>query len=468
MNRWFLLFFSLVIICIPEILSAQIQWNGQQYTEYSIDRRHDQRFFESWTDVAIKYDRWRLGLRYEIHTPPQLFSQQDEGQGIYQRFLEYRNGGLTMTMGNYYAMLGRGLTLRSFENRPLRWDNNIDGLKFDLKTKFADVLLLGGKMRDLKGDRYESLQGGEVRIKPVPKWHIGTTLITTSLPGRGDMTAGSGFTQLNLKNLKWYTEIALLKHPDDPAGFHFNDRHAFYTSANLLINAFSLSAEFKDYEKYSLQEGLIFNNPPTVIREHLFTLLNRHQLVQNANDERGYLLEASYPVLENGILTLNTNHTWNKNDQDLCREFYGQFEWDYPENWKWIWAAGQQKDLEARYLNLVNSTSWIYDEHYAVKFIAEHQHVKIGLTDRMFFSQAFTLSLSRANRFTVSVLAERTTEQDLNKKFWAGLQVDAHVAGQFDITVFGGTRREGKICAGGICVQKPEFKGLEVTLIAKL
>lgn len=464
--RRILFSFFLLFPCFSAF--AQIQWSGQQYTEYSVDKRHDMRFFESWTDVSIKYDRWRLGMRYEIHTPPQLFSQQDEGQGLYQRFLEYRYGGLTMTAGNFYGMLGRGLTMRSFENRQLRWDNNIDGLKFDLKSQYADVMLLGGKMRDLAGKRYESLQGGDIRLKPFRKWHAGSTIMVTQLPGRGDMTAASGYSQLNLKNLKWYGELALLDHPDDAKAFRFNDRHAFYTSANLLIDAFSLSAEFKDYENYSLQEGLIYNNPPTVVREHLFTLLNRHQLVQNANGECGYLLEASYPVIEDGILTLNTNHTWNKNEQDLYREFYGQFEWDYPENWKWIWAAGQQKDLEARYLNFVGSTSWKYDEHYAVKFVAEHQHVKINLTARQFYSQAYALSFSKANRFTVSLLTERTTEQHISKKFWAGLQFDAHIAGQFDVTLFGGTRREGKICAGGICVQKPEFKGVEVTLIARL
>jgi len=453
----------LPILSLAPELFGQFQLQGNLYTEYSVDREYKKRYFENWTDFYLKKDEWRVGFRYEIHTPPYAFSQQEPGQGIYQRFIEYKNGGFTGTVGNFYAILGRGLVLRSYENRNLRWDTNLDGLKFDFKHTYADILLLGGRMRDLTGKRYdESIQGGEVRVKPFRQWHVGTTYMVTTLTGRGEMQTGSAFTQLNFKNVKFYTEYAMNDHPDRP-----KKGRAAYASGNLLIESFSLSAEVKDYRHFRLEEGLVYNNPPTVVREHLFALLNRHQLVQDANDEQGFLLEASYPVVGTGILTLNYNYTRNHDRLKLYQEMYGQFEWDYPEDWQWIWAAGREEDLEARYLNFVHSASWHFAEHDAVKVILEHQHSKIKLTDRQFYSQMVTLSYSRSPKYTISLIGERSTDQTSDKKFWGGVQADWNVYGKTDLTIFAGSRREGKICAGGVCVQKPEFKGVEVTLSAK-
>lgn len=467
--RSVVLFISIMLgIGFPHWLIAQINWSGRQYTEYAVDQKHDRRFFENWTDVVMQYEPWKIGLRYEIHTPPQLFSQQKAGQGIYQRFIEYRLGGLTMTAGNFYTMLGRGLTLRSFENRMLRWDNNIDGLKVDYRHRYTDIRLFGGRMRDLPGDRHESMQGADVRLKPWSQWQPGATLLVTQLPGRGDLTAVSGYMQFNFKNWKSYAEVALMDHPDDRSAFQYHHRHAVYASANWFIHSLSLSAEIKHYERFYLQEGAILNNPPAVVREHLFTLMNRHQLVQNADDERGYLLEASYPITDESILTVHTSHSWNRREQNLYREYYLQCEWDYPQDWKWIGGAGRQQDLEARYLNAVAGVSWSVTPTQALKFTGEHQHSRIHLTQRQYYSQVAVFSWSRARKWTFSLITERTTEQYLNRRYWIGFQADWSITDKFDLSVFIGNRREGKYCAGGVCVQKPEFRGIELIWMARL
>lgn len=458
----FLLVFAVLSACAFSVRAQQWQFQGQQHTEYAVDRQKDSIYFESWTHFSASYDAWRIGLRYEIHDPPQPFSAQKRESRIAQSFVEYRKNGLTITAGNFYGILGRGIVLRSYESRPLRWDTNIQGMKFDYKSKTFDVLWMGGQPRDLTGKRYESLQAGELRVKPTKSWQVGGTGLVTDVPG-GRMYVGSGLTQYHHKNFNVYAEVARKEHPiNDLNGW------AYYASGNVYVGDLSLSAEYKEYDQFNLSEGVTFNNPPTSVREHLYTLLNRHQLVQDANDERGYLVEATYPVLEDAVLTLEHSRIRNHDGRRLYEEVYGQWEWDFPESWQWIGAAGWQEDLEARYLNLVGSSSWKFTETKSAKLLVEHQHAKIHATDRMFVSQVVTAGYSESGKYTLSVIGEHTTDHFSEKKNWIGLQADVHFWEKFDATVFAGSRREGKICAGGVCVQKPEFKGVEITFIARL
>ena len=49
-------------------------------------------------------------------------------------------------------------------------------------------------------------------------------------------------------------------------------------------------------------------------------------------------------------------------------------------------------------------------------------------------------------------------------KAWGGLQTDVQALGGLHLTLFAGTRRKGKVCAGGICVQRPPLSGVEGTV----
>lgn len=451
---------AILWILLPDVATSQVELFGNNYLEFSVDRKQDQRYFEDWTEVYLSYQNWRIAARYEMHLPPQAFSQDSAGQGIYQRFLEYRTGNLEITAGNFYTMLGRGLVLRSFENRTLRWDTNIDGIHLSYHHPKIDFQVLGGKPRNRRGRRFEVLQAGEIRLKPVRQFHLGGTYLVTKLNSRGEVSWGSVFGQLSLGTQTLYGEYATKRFPAAVA-----DGHALYVGGNFSLIDFNLSVEYKDYQQFDLTEGLTYNNPPTVFREHQYTLLNRHQRVQDANNEKGFMVEGSYPVWENGIATLNVNRTRNQAGANVYEEYYAQFELDAPEGWEWVWAQGRQKDLEAQYLNFVNTTLWNFSGLDALKLTYEHQQAKILLNNRQYYNQLVILSYSRASRVTLSLSGEHSTDQVSEKKYWAGMQVDWHFLEKFDLTIFGGTRREGKICAGGVCVVRPEFEGIEFILV---
>ncbi len=461
----------LFVLSAFQFTAAQLYLQGNSYLEYAVDRETDENYFEDWTDLSLRYQNWRLGARYEFHLPPQVYSQDSTGQGVSQRFLEYRKQNLTVTLGNFYALLGRGLVLRAFDNRMLRWDTNIDGAKFEYYHDKFDLKVLGGRMRDRRGRRHSVMQGGSLRLKPVYLFDIGGTFLTRRLETSERVYWGSGFATVNSDWGSLYFERAFKNYPD-----RFAKGKAYYLSGNFFWDAFTALVEYRYYEHFNLTETLVsknppseltFNNPPSVVREHLYMLMNRHQHVMNANDEKGYLVELTYSVGEAGVLTLNHSRTRSLRPSvgELYREYYGQFEYDPSSSLGLVAGAGEQKDAEARYLNFVGTMKLGLSTYNSLKAIFEHQHVKILLTDRQFYNQALSLSFDRTPYFTVSLLTERTTEQFSEQDFWVGGQLDVHFLENFDLSIFGGERREGKVCLGGVCIYRPEFEGVELRLI---
>ena len=65
--------FFLTIALSWDPAAAQVEFQGNNYLEYAVDRQTDNRYFENWTDAFLSSGNWRLGIRYEFHLPPQPF-----------------------------------------------------------------------------------------------------------------------------------------------------------------------------------------------------------------------------------------------------------------------------------------------------------------------------------------------------------------------------------------------------------
>ena len=65
--------------------------------------------------------------------------------------------------------------------------------------------------------------------------------------------------------------------------------HALYAATNLIAGPLAISAEWKDYQRFRLGT----NDPPSLVREHTFALLNRATHVLMADDEHGFQVEAA-------------------------------------------------------------------------------------------------------------------------------------------------------------------------------
>ncbi len=460
------------IIAGAGLLSAQdnLRYFGRLHLEYSwnrselIDYQNNESFFDNWSEANLQYKYFRIGARFEMHNAPQTFAfdQTIRRGDLPFRYAEYDRGNLNLRVGNFYELLGRGLVLRLFENRQLRYNTMGDGVRFVYLNPLFNVKLMAGQSINRVQERQSAFQAGEVKLKPFKFAQVGGTFLTTDPADKDRVSWGSIFSDVNFKYGSFYLEYA---REDNPNKRKKGD--ALYLNSNLFLGPFSLLMEYKDFDQFKQFEGTLYNNPPLVAREHLFTLLNRHQLIQNADDERGFMLEASYPVIEDGVLLFNYSRTENHNKALLYQEYYGQFDWLTNGDWEVLSAFGRQEDAAARYLNFVQSLVFQINDTYALKGSYEHQHARRKLNNQQFYSQALSLGFSHAPGWTISFLGERTTEQESEQEFWAAGQLELTFFQKTDLSLFVGARREGKICIGGVCVNKPALEGVEITLITR-
>jgi hypothetical protein len=451
---------------------------GNNCIEFSGEARQDgiERVFEDWTDIALNYGPLSATIGYELHLPPPHWSFDTSGQGIYRRNLGFEWKGLTITAGTQYALLGKGLTLRSYANRSLRWDTNIDGIGLVLTRPRLALKLLGGRPRDLSGRRLEPLEAAEVQLRPLDALNIGCTYVVTRQPQSGTVWWGSLYGGLRLPFGDIYGEFAgrdfLTRTRLDSwrsSGLNgvFSEGRAFYSEANLYAGEFTLLAEYKFYDDFDLNEGVNLNNPPAVLREHAYTLMNRSQLVQNAGNEKGVYIEACYPPVADQILTLSYSRTNTMRSKLAYQDVYVQYEAPLLNSIELNAGAGRQDDPEARHLNVAGYAIVTLTDRYALKAVVEHQHSQVRLTAQKYYTQRLSLSLSRAPDLTLTVEGEHERGAGDSGRhtstFWYGMQVDWHFLDRNDLSLFIGSRRGGKVCSSGICVYKSEFRGVSAS-----
>jgi hypothetical protein len=464
--------------------SGQIGGNSETLYEtlYLVTQEDEglARYFENWTNLSYEKDQFRFDVGYEAHLPPAPASRDTAGQGIYQRTFTYMDKGFTFKAGTYLTRLGNGLTLVAQRNRDIGLNTDLDGLYTEYTSEWFEGRAIAASPRDAAGMRYAALQAGELRLSVLKKSFVGMTYVTTRTSEQPNDYWGSLFAGTNGEYGNFQAEWAARTFLEDHAlgkvakeyEAVFPHGKALYVMGNLLLGKLTLFGEAKHYQDFNLFEGATYNNPPSGIKEHVFSLPNKRQLVQNADNEQGVHFGAEFPVIEDNLLSFDYSKSIGiEKSYLLYEEYYGQFEGDLGTRVHGILGAGMQTDLESRNLNFIVHPSFPINEKYTLKTEWQHQHTEILLTHRMFYDQQYILSLERSPNLVLSLITETATDQ-LEKnpikiagaKIWSGIQVNWNFLEHYDLAVFAGTRKKGKVCAGGVCVLKPELKGLELNL----
>lgn len=246
--------------------------------------------------------------------------------------------------------------------------------------------------------------------------------------------------------------------------------------------------EYKDYRAFWLRNsgGVPYNLPPSAIRDHTYTLLNRHPHVLDPDDEKGYQLEGSLRI-GNHTLLGNLSHTRNRDDADVFNyfdEIYGEFElalgavgplddvtvinaYDYQKSF----ASGLTPDPFRRLHTSIHEARLITDPINSFRVQFEHQHNESDLEGE-FDSWFGLLEWSRSPDLTLNLVGETSNRSDV--QLAAGERADAlygivsyHVSENHDVSVLYGSRLAGFVCVGGVCRLEPEFEGIEVRLLSR-
>jgi hypothetical protein len=98
------------------------------------DQPESKGLLSSYANVFYTNGNFRAGIRAESYLPRiQGYPDRFDGTGLGMRYVGYANSYLDVTIGNFYEQFGSGMIFRSYEDRALGYDNNMDGMRLIFK-----------------------------------------------------------------------------------------------------------------------------------------------------------------------------------------------------------------------------------------------------------------------------------------------------------------------------------------------
>ncbi len=455
--------FFLLFLLLGSAL-AQVSFRNQfVYTNW---KEYDRQILEDWADLNYQLKAFKFGLRYEINHPPDpfIFDKTDlvDEYAFTYRYMQYRWKKMNFTLGNYYEMFGRGLTLRTYEDRNLRVDNNLDGFKFGYKGRKLRTKIIVGKMRDKYNRRKDMLYGLDGEIKPLKGLHLGGSYLRQE---NDKKEAGSMWASRVNYSRSWWDFYGELARPD------WTDKYSYYTAVNLAFEKISITMEYKDYDHLSFSNSYDseYNAAPSLSREHSFSLLNRHPHALNLNNEKGYQIEAAITPWEMWEVIVNHSKTSSHENQILFSEWYAQAHLDYHQNFEIYGAIAWSEDISTENITPLVDGSFNLSDRDQLHISYQHQHTtnKINLSE--FDNEFILMEFSRSPGFSAALVGEWTNEDQLpnwqkDKNYWLYGTLSFNFWENQRVSILYGSRKEGFVCVGGVCRYEPEFNGLEIKI----
>jgi len=489
-NRWFLL---------PDGLGFSNQ------LEYSFNIENKIEILENWLNLDYNKNIFSAGLRFEVFQPndpdPSVSRGKVKYADIAYKYIAVDIGdveeGLNITVGNFYKLFGRGLILKSYEDRNIRIDNNLIGVKVEANYKSFTLAALSGSAANSNNLREDILHAVDLQYIGFDVVKLGTTLASNLSPieGAARTTLASLRIQPSYWNFDGYAEYGFKSNKDVQSQV-FNDDEwkigeAFYGSLNFYYDVFSIVGEYKYYDNYAFtsSDGTIYyNTAPSLRKEYTYVLLNRHPSPLDQSNEEGYALELNYNFSDETSLianygitnTLPTSSYYQKvNDLSLpiatqLEEIYLQATHGWSESFTSILAFGYNEELSTNTKNFtpILENKFYFDDINTIKLVLEHQQTENLSTDEKYYDDVINVEYLRSPNFSVAVVAELQTKEpeagNVVRKFWGFIQFGYKLGNHTDLSLLVGTRQAGNICIGGICRYEPAFQGVEIKMFTRL
>lgn len=472
--------------------------------EYSYNVDGDYDILENWLNLDYFQGIFSTGLRLDVFEPndpdPSISRGKEKYAEIDFTYIQANIGdkkeGLEVIGGNYYTLFGRGMVLNSYEDRAIRVDNNLLGVK--VTGKYAGFVLTGlsGMAANFRNERKDILHAVDLEYRNWKPIKIGATVASNLPPS--DEIARTSMASIRLLpsfwNIDMYAEYTVKFNEDilqnNLGGSGSIVGEGFYGNINFYFGSLSLLGEYKYYDNFAFysQDGTIYyNKPPSVKMEYTYILPNRHPSPLDANNETGFQIIGGYNLNDETYFTagysltntLSSSSYYQRVNQTSLpiatqlEELYltGQRDWEFMTL---IAAFAYNEELATNTKNItpIIESRFYFDEVNTIKVILEHQHVTDKSTTEEYYTDVVTLEYLRSPNFSIALVTEMETtepEQDnIIRKFYGFIQSTYKIGGYADISLLIGSRQAGNICIGGVCRYEPAFKGVELKLLTRL
>ncbi len=445
---------------------------------YSYGTSSGREIVENWLDATWQQGGLRAGVLLDHQAPSEEGFRAND---VRHRFVGFGMPGLDLRLGHFYGLFGRGLLFAAREDRRLRVDTALDGVIASGRRGPWRGTIFSGTPSALSVD----VRGADAEVGLGDRWAVGASGLTWR-PDDGVRADGSvrrewvaaprltatlpfggAYVEYGWKKGWDFTPV-----PDDA----FQSGHAFYGSAQLFHGSFALVAEAKDYWRFTVLRAADgrtpLNEPPSLTREHLYTLLNRAPHAVNADDERGQHVELTWTGGAGWSALLDGSRSGKHDGTLTFEEAYAQLEQEQLGPFRLRGGLGY-RESEGLRQSAVGEVSWRIDSRRSLTLEAEHQRVRMGggpgYDLGAYDEEYLKLEWDTAPAWSAAAIVEVNDKYQLQRAF--GEKAGPFPAGEVAYTnangarvsLWAGRRQAGYFCAGGVCKYVPAFEGLELT-----
>ncbi len=510
-GAWASCVFVALLAAAPARAADRVTVHGLNQLEYTLYTSSDRdttlpkEIVEEWLDVDFRVNNVLAGFRYEAFQPHELSPwnapPDSVREGIVQRYAEVFFDRGSVRAGNFYEIFGRGLLFRSYEERSIRVDNNLDGVILRGSVGPMSGKVFSGRMRDIgpgREDRNDVLHGLDLEgMTPFGVTGGMSYLIQSTRsdnpndyavppqPSREEAIGGRVSYSYDYFDL--YLEAGRINRlsGDEPGRGYYGSFSAYP------VSFFSITVEGKSYDRFRfspLGSDTDYNNPPALTRETSYTLISRfpHQL--DADDEKGFQVEAVVTPRDGTQITLSRSET-AKVDGDLFRntglrygEWYADWREELGENWVVVAAYDYigDGDEDVRNHTVVLDVDRNFDNGQELRVEYQYQQSEgvatylLGAGNSLVPVSGFArnhlalIEYAPNDLFTVSLVGEHAMSFDpteVPKDDFAYAQLDWRITQENYFRFTTGRRQAGFVCVGGVCRYEPAFEGVEMQLL---
>lgn len=479
--------------------SATIGWgqfSGNNLAEYQFGNIPGAEPF----NVHSIYDQLNLEYKlksFKISTRLENYYSTDTARSHYTKLtqytLSYRKKGVNVRLGNFYETLGKGLLYRGYEIKNSIYEDQIYRVK---QGFYRDLLGAAGsyshRIFDVKGiygkslindlppnasdNRLDEVGAGEVNVRFLNQ-RVGIIYLNNRNEFENSNYLSALLGGTIFEKFDYYGEFAHRVGEDNQfLGLSEEDSYGAYLSLGYSDTGFGVSFELKDYHNMVIGSGI--SDPPTLVKEHSYRLLNRSTHVPFYFDESGMQIEMFIVPSDDQLLTLN--HSRSKNVVGETR--FNSAE--YFVEWQVTLKSRDQLKLFADYsydevlFENARYAGGIYYTHplkgnWSYSIETEFQHLERTFDETDAFQNIYTgLILNNSTKFSAALVWEFSNDTKFTDVPSTGEVEDAqHYPGVYlsykpnrknTIQLFGGKRRGGPACTAGICYEVLDFKGVEL------
>ena len=392
-------------------------------------------------------------------------------------------------IGDWAHTFGRGLMLSVFEEAELNWDTRLDGARAALEGDRGVVVALAGSN---EGNRFRGIfldpdalrLGGATRVRAAASFVEAWGAESETNIGPREQHAG-GFAELVWEagslETTLYGEYMERKFPGkDGVGYLGTPGRGAFGSASITWRSFTVSGEYRDF--YRMEHD--YHDPPTTLRQHTWTLLNRTNGVVLADipddDVIGGLGSAEWA--QSYFNTLSASYS-RLEDGPADRTFFEAYAEAKATLWEKLFftAAGAETELRiyddweermvalgefVTHLTAANSVTLNVEwaEVQAINFQSAAWEYPEEYRERI-----FSVSYGRSPWLTLTGTYEDTTEDDPAepRDHWFNVLAELNVASAHTVNLTYGSERGGWKCTGGVCFFEPEFEGFKVRWVSR-